>query len=97
MLAFSDLTKKLSHLQDGYGYSGSSCIPTGKAPCSVTSLKGLCANAHSVGNKQEELEICERSQGHSLIAITEAWRDSSHDWNAVINGYMLSRKDRPVS
>ena len=36
------------------------------------------------------------SQGHDLIAITETWWDSSHDWNAVIHGYRLFRKDRPT-
>ena len=47
-----------------------------------------------MGNKQEEIEICVRSQGHNLIATTETWWDSSHDWNAVIDGYTLFRKDR---
>ncbi|GAB0187639.1 mitochondrial enolase superfamily member 1 [Grus japonensis] len=49
-----------------------------------------------MGNKQEELEVCVRSQGHDLIAITETWWDSSHDWNAVMDGYVLFRKDRPA-
>jgi len=49
-----------------------------------------------MGNKQEELEICVHSQGHDLIAITETWWDSSHDWNAVIDGYTLFRKHRPT-
>jgi len=47
-----------------------------------------------MGNKQEELEICVRSQGHDLIAITEARWDCSHDWNAVMDGYTFFRKDR---
>jgi len=50
----------------------------------------------SVGNKQEESEICVRSQGHDLIAVTETWWDSSHDWNAIMDGYTLFRKDRPT-
>ncbi|PKU26818.1 hypothetical protein llap_22878 [Limosa lapponica baueri] len=49
-----------------------------------------------MGNRQEELEICVRSQGHDLIAVTETWWDSSHDWNAVMDGYVLFRKDRPA-
>jgi len=53
-------------------------------------------NACSMGNKQEELEICVRSQGHDLMAITETWWDSSHDWNAVMDSYTLFRKDRPT-
>jgi len=47
-----------------------------------------------MGNKQEELEICVQLQGHDLIAMTETWWDSSHDWNAVIDGYRVFRKDR---
>ncbi|GAB0206453.1 hypothetical protein GRJ2_003110900 [Grus japonensis] len=49
-----------------------------------------------MGNKQEELEVCVWSQGHDLIAITETWWDRSHDWNAVMDGYVLFRKDRPA-
>jgi len=49
-----------------------------------------------MGNKQEELEICGRSQGHNLIKVTETWWDSSYDWHAVIDGYTLFRKDRPT-
>ncbi|GAB0208569.1 cAMP-dependent protein kinase inhibitor alpha [Grus japonensis] len=67
-----------------------------KPPCSITSLKCLYTNACSMGNKQEELEVCVQSQGHDLIAITETWWDSSHDWNAVMDDYVLFRKDRPA-
>ncbi|PKU29906.1 rna-directed dna polymerase from mobile element jockey- hypothetical protein [Limosa lapponica baueri] len=49
-----------------------------------------------MGNKQEELEICVWSQGHDVIAITETWWDNSHDWNTVMDGYILFRKDRPA-
>jgi len=48
-----------------------------------------------MGNKQEELEICVQSEGHDLIAITATWWGSSYDWKAVIDGYVLFRKDRP--
>jgi len=48
-----------------------------------------------MGNKQEELEIV-WSQGHDFTTITETWWDSSHDWNAAIDGYVLFRKDRPA-
>ena len=47
-----------------------------------------------MGNKQDSLEICVRSQGYHLIATTETWWDSAHDWNAVMEGYVLHRKDR---
>jgi len=57
-----------------------------------SSLKCLYTNACSIGNKQEELEICVRSQGHDLIAIRETWWDSSRDWNALIDGYTQQRQ-----
>jgi len=64
--------------------------------CSTTSLKCFYTNARSIGNKQEELEICMRSQGHDLIAITETCWDSSYEWNPVIDGYAFFGKDRPA-
>jgi len=35
-----------------------------------------------------------QSQGHDLITVTETWWDSLHDWNAVIDGYIIFKKDR---
>jgi len=49
-----------------------------------------------MGNMQEELEICVRSQDHDLIVITEMWWDSSQDWNAFMDGCVLFRKDRSI-
>lgn len=37
-----------------------------------------------------------QSQGHDLTAVTDTWCDSSHDWNAATDGYVLARKDRPA-
>jgi len=71
--------KKTNHLKGGYDYGGSSCTPLGITVCSITSLKYLHTNAHIIGNKQEELQICVWSQGHDLFAVTETWWDSSHD------------------
>ncbi|PKU37911.1 zinc finger swim domain-containing protein 6- hypothetical protein [Limosa lapponica baueri] len=62
----------------------------GNSPLTA-SLKFLYTNAPSMGNKQEEVEICVWPQGHDLMAITETWWDSSHDWNAVMDGYVLYR------
>ena len=39
-------------------------------------LKCLYTNAHSLGNKQEELELHVWSQNCSIIGMTEIW------WNA---------------
>ena len=49
-----------------------------------------------MGNEQEDLGICMQLQGCDLIGITEMWCDSSHDWNAVMDGYRLFRKVRTV-
>ncbi|GAB0205340.1 hypothetical protein GRJ2_002999600 [Grus japonensis] len=94
LAASQDENQKASHHTGVYGYGGSSCTPPGKPPCSMTSLKCVYTNACSMGNKQEELEVCVQSQGHDLIAVTETWWDSSHDWNAVMDGYVLFRRDR---
>lgn len=59
-----------------------------------SSLKFLYTNALSMGNKQEELESCMWSQGYDLIAVTETRWDSSYDWNAIMEGYALFKKDR---
>ena len=77
--------QKTNSLKGGQG--SSSCTPPEKPACLRSSLKCLYTNAHNTGNKQEELEICVRSQCHDLIGVTEAWWDSLHDWNAVMGDY----------
>ena len=57
-------------------------------------LKCIYTNAHSVGNKQEELAAIVRQANYDLAAITETWWDCSHDWSVVIDGYKLFRRDR---
>ena len=54
----------------------------------------LYTNAHSMGNKQEKLEIHAREGDYDLVAITETWWDRLHDWNVIMDGYVLFRKDR---
>jgi len=71
--------QKTNDLKGGHGHGRASCTPSGKPACSGSSLKYLYMNACSMGNKQEELEICVQLQGHDLIAITETWWDSLHD------------------
>ncbi|PKU28061.1 metastasis-associated in colon cancer protein 1 [Limosa lapponica baueri] len=91
-----DEVQKANHLKSVNGCGGSSCTPPGKPTCSTTSLKYLHTNAPSTGNEQETVEIRVWSQGHDLIAVTETWWDSWHDWNAVIDGCVPFRKDRPA-
>jgi len=59
-------------------------------------LKCVYTNARSIGNKQEELEAIIQQDGYDLVAITETWWDSSHDWHAVMDGYRTFRKDSPT-
>ena len=47
-----------------------------------------------MGNKQKELEATVWQASYDLVAITEMWRDHSHDWSAAMDGYKLFRKDR---
>jgi len=63
---------------------------------SIAQLKCVYTNAHSMDNKQEELEAIVQQDSYALVAITETWRHSSHDWHAVMDGYRLFRKDRPT-
>ncbi|GAB0208591.1 hypothetical protein GRJ2_003324800 [Grus japonensis] len=57
-------------------------------------LKGIYANARSLGNKQEELELRAQSESYDIIGITETWWDNSHDWRTTMDGYRLFHKDR---
>jgi len=71
-------------------------MSSGKPACFSSTLKYLYTNARSRGNKQKELEIGMQSQGHDLTAVAETWWGSSHDRNAVMDGYTLFRKDGPT-
>ena len=66
-------------------------VPRGAA-APAASLKCLYTNAHSMGHKQGELEICVWSQGHDLIAVTQTWWESSCDCSAAMEGCVLLGK-----
>ncbi|GAB0189953.1 nucleobindin-2 [Grus japonensis] len=68
--------------------------PANKSASSGAQLKCLYANAWSMGNKQEELEMRVCLQGYDIIGITETWWDSSYDCSVGMEGYRLFRKDR---
>jgi len=57
-------------------------------------LKCVYTKARGMGNKQEELGAIIQQDGYDLVAITETWWDNSHDWHAVMDGYVLFRKHR---
>lgn len=65
-----------------------------RAAWAGSSAEVLCTSTHSVGNKQEEEEATVLLWSYNLIAITETWRDKSHDWIAPMDGYRLFQKSK---
>ncbi|XP_059348049.1 serine/threonine-protein kinase PAK 2-like [Ammospiza nelsoni] len=57
-------------------------------------MRCMYTNAHSLGNKQEELEAMVQLQSYDVVAITETWWDDSHSWNTALDGYKCLRRDR---
>ncbi|KAJ7422538.1 mitochondrial fission process protein 1 [Pitangus sulphuratus] len=51
-------------------------------------------NAHSMDNKQEELEATVQQESYDVVAITETWWNDTHDWSAALDGYKCFRRDR---
>lgn len=45
---------------------------------STDQLKHIYINAHSTGNKQEELEVVAQQENYNIVASTETWCDNSH-------------------
>jgi len=75
--------------------------PKGNKRCSTkkvtqptAQMKCLYTNAHSMGNKQEELEATVLLESYDLDAIVESWWDKSRAWSAAIKGYRLFRRYR---
>ncbi|PKU43819.1 nipped-b-like protein [Limosa lapponica baueri] len=65
-----------------------------KVAGSIAQLKCIYTNVHSMRNKQEELEATVQLENYDVIIIIETWWDDSHNWNAVMDGYKLFRRDR---
>lgn len=59
-------------------------------------LHNACIQMHSMGNKQKQPDIWVHSQSNDLLVITEIWWGRSHNWNTVVDGCVLWRKDRPA-
>ncbi|PKU37320.1 mitochondrial fission process protein 1 [Limosa lapponica baueri] len=57
-------------------------------------LKCIYTNAHSMGNKQDELEAMVQQDSYDVVAITEMWWDDGQNWNAAMDGYKLFRRNR---
>lgn len=61
-------------------------------------FKCLYTNAHSIRNRQEELEALAQFQSYDIIVISEIWWGESWDWYAMMDSYRLSegiRQGRP--
>ncbi|GAB0206897.1 hypothetical protein GRJ2_003155300 [Grus japonensis] len=68
--------------------------PLKKVTGSVAQLKCIYTKAHSIDNKQEELEAIVQQENYDIVAITETWWDDLHNWSAAMDGYKLFRRDR---
>ncbi|GAB0183530.1 hypothetical protein GRJ2_000818300 [Grus japonensis] len=60
----------------------------------IAQLKCIYTNAHSMGNKQEEVEDIVQQENYDKIAITETRWGDLHNWRAAVVGYKLFRRDR---
>jgi len=73
-----------------YGHEGIRTTATQKE----AELRCFCTNAHSMGNKEEELEAIVRSESYDIVTIMETWWNDSHSWSVVIDGYQHLKRDR---
>ncbi|KAK4828051.1 hypothetical protein QYF61_023089 [Mycteria americana] len=76
------------------GHVGIRASPPKKVAGSIAQLKCIYTNAHSMGNKQEELEAIVQQDSYDLVTITEKWWGDLHKWSAAMDGYKLFRRDR---
>lgn len=60
--------------------------PASQSASLGTQLKCIYANARSMRNKEEELEMYICLKGHDLIGIIEIWWVSSSDWSVGMEG-----------
>ncbi|GAB0187131.1 hypothetical protein GRJ2_001178400 [Grus japonensis] len=76
------------------GHVGIRASPPKKVVGSIAQLKCIYTNAHSMSNKQEELEATVQQENYDIVAITETWWDDSHNWSAAMDGYKLFRREQ---
>jgi len=53
----------------------------------------LYTNAHSMRNRQDELEALVTSQSYDILGISETWWNDSYGWSAGMEGYSLLQRD----
>jgi len=61
------------------GHTGTEAFPRRKVAGSAAQLKCIYTNAHSMGNKQEELEAIVQQESYDIVAIMETWWDDLHN------------------
>lgn len=61
---------------------------------SIVQLTRIDTNAHSTGNKQEELEATVQLTNYDIVATTETQWDDPHNCSATVDGYKLFRRGR---
>lgn len=61
----------------------------------IKGLKYLYTNAHTIGDKQGELEILVCEGKYEIVPIAETWWDTTHDWNTQLEVYKLLKRNRP--
>lgn len=66
-----------------YGHEGIRTTTTQKE----AQLRCLYTNAHSMGNKQEEVGATVWFESYDIVTIMETWWNDSHSWSAVMDGY----------
>ena len=58
-------------------------------------LSCVLANARSIGNKLDELQLCVEVEKPHILGITESWgKEEIDDGELSLPGYTLFRKDR---
>lgn len=81
-------------LPPGGNGNGNIYTAAGSTEGSGEYLKCWYKNAHSMRNKQDELEALVCSQSYDVIGISKTWWNESHSWSAGMRGYRLLRRGR---
>ena len=58
--------------------------PSPKARALRPATSSACTPTHSLGNKQEEMELRAQSESYVVIATTEMWCENSLDWKTTM-------------
>lgn len=68
------------------GHAGFRASLPEKAARLIAQLKCINTNAHSMGNKQEDLEAMVQPENNDVVSIRETLWDESHNWSVAMDG-----------